>query len=391
MLRNRSIRAAAFEGMSQKHCVTNALINYHTKVAEGGVALTTVAYASVSPDGLSFPHQLLMSEGNITGLKTLVKAVHDKGALISIQIGHCGNMATLAAGGFRPIAPMGGINWYGPTFPRQMNQLDIKTVINDFTKAVKMANTCGFDAIEIHAGHGYLISQFLSPFTNRRKDEYGGTFENRSRFMREVLTAVKKALPASMAMIVKMNCNDGFEGGITEDEAILTAKAIEQCGADAIVVSGGFVSRAPMYVMRGSMPIAILAYFIEQSWKRFFVKLIGNRLIPPVPFKEGFFMEEAKRIGNAIGIPVILVGGMNSIATIETAMQQGFEFIAIARALIENANFINDLRNEVIQKSSCNICNYCVAKMYSGEMACHLNETNLPEALKQKITALSHG
>lgn len=390
LLRNRSIRAAAFEGMSEYHNVTDALINYHTSVAKGGVGMTTVAYASVSKSGLSFPHQLWMRLEIVDDLKKLTNSVHREGAAVSVQIGHCGNMANGAVTGGRPIAPSGGINWYGPTFPRSMKPRDMEEVKNDFINAVRIASESGFDAVEVHAGHGYLISQFLSPYTNKRNDEYGGSFENRKRFMTEMLTAVREAMPSNMALIVKMNCWDGFDSGITKEEGVLTAKAVEQCGADAVVVSGGFVSRAPMYVMRGKMPVDIMAYFIRESWKKFFVKLAGEQLIPSVPFTEGYFMEEAKRIQQAIKIPVVLVGGMNSIATIEKAMKEGFQWIAIARALIENTNFVNDLRNEVIEKSDCTICNYCVAKMYSGEMTCHLHEKNLSEELKKKIAALNY-
>jgi 2,4-dienoyl-CoA reductase-like NADH-dependent reductase (Old Yellow Enzyme family) len=271
-----------------------------------------------------------------------------------------------------------------------MKRRDMEEVKSDFKNAVRVAAESGFDAVEVHAGHGYLISQFLSPYTNKRSDKYGGSFENRTRFINEMLGAVREVLPSNMAMIVKMNCWDGFDKGITREEGVLIAKEIEQCGADAVVVSGGFVSRAPMYVMRGKMPVDILAHFIREGWKKFFVKLAGEHLIPSVPFIEGYFMEEAKRIQDAINIPVVLVGGMNSMRTIDKAMEQGFEWIAIARALIENTNFVNDLRNELIEKSACTTCNYCVARMYSGEMTCHLHERNLSEELKHKIAALSY-
>ena len=389
-LRNRSIRAAAFEGMADNHTVTDALIHYHTSVAKGGVGMTTVAYASINKSGLAFPHQLWLRDEIIPELKRLTNSVHAEGAAVSVQIGHCGNMANAALTGSRPIAPSAAINWYGPTFPRRMRSQDIEAVINDFKNAVRIADESGFDAVEVHAGHGYLISQFLSPYTNKRNDEYGGSFENRKRFMTEVLDAVRETLPSHMALIVKMNCWDGFESGITKEEGVLTAQAIEKCGADAIVVSGGFVSRAPMYVMRGKMPIDIMAYFIDRSWKRFFVKLVGKQLVPSVPFKEGYFMDEAERIQNSIDIPVILVGGMNSMQTIENAMSKGFKWVAIARALIENPNFINDLKNQEIEKSACTSCNYCVAKIYSADMTCQLNEIGMPHDLKQKVAALNH-
>jgi 2,4-dienoyl-CoA reductase-like NADH-dependent reductase (Old Yellow Enzyme family) len=389
-LRNRSIRAAAFEGMCDQNNVTQALIDYHTSVAKGGIGMTTVAYSSVGKSGLAFPHQLWLRNEIISDLRTLTDSIHREGAATSVQIGHCGNMANRALTGIRQIAPSASINWYGPTFPRSMKKKDVEEVIKEFKNAIHIAAEGGFDAVEVHAGHGYLISQFLSPYTNKRTDQYGGSFENRKRFMTEVLTEVRESMPSHMALVVKMNSWDGFKSGITKEEGILTAQAIEQCGADAIVVSGGFVSRAPMYVMRGKMPIDIMAYYINEGWKKFFVKLVGKQLIPSVPFSEGYFMEDAKQIQNAIGIPVVLVGGMNSMQTIDKAMDEGFQWVAIARALIENPNFVNDLRNETIQKSGCTTCNYCVAKMYTKEMTCQFHEKNLPLELTQKINSLNH-
>ncbi len=387
-LRNKSIRAAAFEGMSLNHEVTDDLTNYHTSVAKGGIGMTTVAYASVSKSGLSFKHQLWLRDSIIPGLKKISNSVHREGAAISIQIGHCGNMADSSIIGGKPLAPEGGINWYGPTFPKRMDKSDIKNTIEDFKKAIKVVDEGGFDAIEVHAGHGYLISQFLSPYTNKRKDEYGGDFGNRSRYMREVLSGIRNTLPKHIAFVVKMNSYDGFKSGITRDEGILTAKIIEECGADAIVVSGGFVSKAPMYILRGSMPTDIMAYFMKEPLKRFFVKAFGKLLIPTIAFEEGYFMEDAKRIKQAVSIPIVLVGGMNSMDIIDKAMNEGFDFIAIARALIENPNFINDLNNSTVSKSECTICNYCIAKMYSDQMSCHLNETDIAPALKRKIDKL---
>ncbi len=389
-LRNRSIRAAAFEGMSMHHDVSDDLINYHTEVAKGGIGMTTVAYASVSRNGLSFKHQLWLRDEIIPGLKKLSDSVHNEGALASIQIGHCGNMANKSVTGLKPIAPHGGVNWYGPTFPRKMKQTDIQEVIEDFKNSVRIVAASGFDAIEVHAGHGYLISQFLSPYTNKRKDDYGGSFGNRSRFMREVLTAVREAMPLHMALIVKMNSSDGFREGITKEESLLTAKMIEECGSDAIVVSGGFVSKAPMYVLRGEMPIGVMTFFMKDPFKKFFIRLLGDKLIHPVKFEEGYFMDEARIIRENINIPVVLVGGMNSMSIIEKAMSEGFEFVAFARALIENTNFINDLKSKKTERSECTICNYCVAKMYSDQMSCHLNEKEIEPKLRREINKLEN-
>ncbi len=385
VLRNRSIRAAAFEGMSQHNGVTSKLIDYHHAVAAGEVGMTTIAYAAINKSGLSFPHQLWLRSEILPDLQRLVQAIKKEGAAASIQIGHCGNMASKKLTSLQPLAPTGGINWYGPTFPRTMKKKDIRQTIEDFRNAIDICAEAGFDAVEVHAGHGYLISQFLSPYTNRRKDEYGGSFENRSRFLREVLTAVKETLPANMALIVKMNCWDGFEEGITREEGLKTAEIIEACGAHAIVVSGGFVSRSPMFVLRGSMPIRTMAHFIRDPFKKFFVSLFGHKLIKTVPFREGYFMEEASAIKNRVKIPIILVGGMNSIKTIDSAMERGFEFIGIARALIQNPNYVKDLKTEKIERTACTVCNYCVAKMYTDTMECFMNQSDVPRKLVNEI------
>lgn len=387
-LRNRSIRSAAFEGMSENHHVTDELIEYHRKVAAGGIGMTTVAYASVSRDGLSFPHQLWIREEILPGLRKLSNAVHGEGAAISIQIGHTGNMSKKEVMGMRPIAPSGRFNLYGPTWPRKMNQKDIERVVDDFRKSVILIRESGFDAVEIHAGHGYLISQFLSPYTNHRNDEYGGSFENRSKFLRKVLKAVKEETEGKMALLVKMNMSDGFQGGISQIDAIKTAKLIEEEGGDAIVLSGGFVSRAPLYIMRGKIPSRTMSYYIHNPIVKILVRYWGQQLMKPIPFMEGYFMEEAQPFLNELKIPVVAVGGMNSLNTIQKALNSGFEYIAIARALIEDPEFIRKLENNIISKSACNHCNYCVAVMYSGKMRCYMHDQHIPEELKAELPGI---
>lgn len=386
-LRNRFIRSAAFEGMCQNHQVTNDLINYHKQVAAGGVGMTTVAYAAVSKSGLSFKHQLWLRIEIITDLKKLTQTVHQNGAAVSIQIGHTGNMSKKSISGERPIAPTGRFNIYGPSWPRTMNAFDIEKVIEDFANAVWVAKQSGFDAVEIHAGHGYLISQFLSPYTNKRNNEYGGSFENRSRFLKEVLTACKAAAANEIAIIVKMNMYDGFVDGITHAEAIATAKIIEQCGADAIVLSGGFVSRSPMYIMRGQIPQKTMSHYLKNFPIKMMVRYFGKYLIPPIKFEEGYFLDDALSFKQAVKIPVIVVGGLNSETTIDKALTMGFDGIGLARALIQNPNFVNDLHSNKIKKSACTICNYCVAVMYSQKMQCYLDVKNLPKHILEEITS----
>jgi 2,4-dienoyl-CoA reductase-like NADH-dependent reductase (Old Yellow Enzyme family) len=346
------------------------------------VAMTTVAYAAIDRSGLSFPHQLLLCRESVPLLKTLTDAVHREGAACSIQIGHCGNMAKASVSGVRAIAPSSRINLYGPTFPRAMRRNDIRDITTCFGKAVRLAYESGFDAVEVHAGHGYLISQFLSPYTNRRKDAFGGSLVNRSRFMRMVMQEVKTAAGNDMTVLVKMNMRDGFRGGMEAQECMEVAGMLEAEGADAIVLSGGFVSKAPMYILRGEMPVKVMAHYMDSKVMKLFVRLFGNLLIRPETFSEGYFLEQALRFRAQVKIPLVYVGGLISQEKIEEVLHKGFEMVAMARAFIKDPDFLNKLLRNEISRSACDICNYCIAKMYSSEADCIQNEEVDPAVRK---------
>jgi 2,4-dienoyl-CoA reductase-like NADH-dependent reductase (Old Yellow Enzyme family) len=375
-LRNRSIRSAAFEGICPGNLPSEDLLNYHHSVAAGGIGMTTVAYAAVDRSALSFPHQLLLDEKAVAGLRKITDAVHHEGAACSIQIGHCGNMAKRSVAGSRPIAPSARLNLYGPTFPRRMNDTDIQDVVKDFGKAVHLATEAGFDAVEVHAGHGYLISQFLSPYTNKRRDSFGGTLGNRARLMLMVMDEVKKTAGNNLAVLVKINMRDGFRGGMETKECIETAKMLEESGADALVLSGGFVSKAPMYVMHGAMPLKVFAHYIKNPLMKCFVGLAGKFLVKEVPFSEAYFLDDAMLFRSNLKIPLVYVGGLLSLEKINEALDRGFELVAFARALIKDPDFINKLRDNEITRSECDAGNYCIAVMYSGRTSCILNEKN---------------
>ena len=219
-LRNRTIRSAAFEGMGKNNAPTEELFNYHRAVARGGIGMTTVAYAAVCQSGISFDSQLWMREEIVPELKRLTDAVHAEGAKASIQLGHCGNMTHRRTCGQTPMGAVNGFNLYSPTFYRKMKQEDIDFVVKSYGDAVRLAMKAGFDAVEIHAGHGYLISQFLSPYTNHRHDRYGGSLDNRMNFMRECIREVVKAADGKIAVTAKLNTRDGFKGGQEVDELI---------------------------------------------------------------------------------------------------------------------------------------------------------------------------
>lgn len=372
-LRNRAVRAAAFEGMSQAHNVTENLIDYHRSVAKGGIGMTTVAYAAVEKSGLSFPHQLWLRTEITAQLKKLTDAVHAENAAVCIQIGHCGNMAKHEVIGGRPIAPVSHFNFYAPSFPRRMNKRDIQDTARAFGQAVHTARESGFDAVELHAGHGYLISQFLSPATNTRTDKFGGSLQNRMRFMQQVMNEVMEAAADKTAVLVKMNMRDGFTGGMELDESLQVAEELQRLGTHALVLSGGFVSRAPMYVMRGHMPVKTLSQHMNNKLMSCFVRLIGKQLVPSVPFTENYFLNDAKVFRKQLSIPLVYVGGILSKENIDEALNEGFEAVAIARALIRNPDFIQQLLDEKLKHSSCDTCNHCIAVMYNGPFNCIQN------------------
>ena len=389
-LRNRTIRSAAFESMCPGNTPSQMLLDYHRSVAAGGVGMTTVAYAAVTQSGLSFDRQLWMRPSIISRLNELTKAVHDEGAAVGIQIGHCGNMSHKKICGVTPISASSGFNLYSPTFVRGMEREELPEMAQAYGNAVNLAREAGFDAVEVHAGHGYLISQFLSPYTNHRKDEFGGSLENRMRFMDLVMEEVMKAAGNDMAVIVKMNMRDGFKGGMEIDESIQVAKRLLELGAHGLVLSGGFVSKAPMYVMRGSMPIHTMTHYMPFGWLPLGVKMAGRFMIPSEPFKEAYFLEDALKFRAALKMPLVYVGGLISREKIDEVLNDGFEFVSMARALLNDPSFVNKMKEDEHARCDCGHSNYCIARMYSIEMACHKHIQNLPKSIVKEIEKLEY-
>lgn len=385
-LRNRSIRSAAFESMCPGNVPSPQLLAYHRSVAAGGVGMTTVAYAAVTRSGLSFDRQLWMRPEIVPGLRELTDAVHAEGAAVSIQLGHCGNMSHKSICGCLPVGASSGFNLYSPTFVRGLRADELPEMAKAYGQSVCLAREAGFDAVEIHAGHGYLISQFLSPSTNHRKDEFGGTLANRMRFMEMVMEEVMKAAGNDMAVLVKMNMRDGFRGGMELDESLQVARKLQELGAHALVLSGGFVSKAPMYVMRGEMPIRTMTHYMTCWWLKYGVRLVGKYMIPSVPFREAYFLEDALKFREALDIPLVYVGGLVSRQKIEEVLNHGFEAVQMGRALLNEPDFVNRMRREENARCNCRHSNYCIARMYTLDMACHQHlQEELPPCLKKEI------
>ena len=387
-LRNRVIRSAAFENMAYGNSPSKDLFDYHTAVARGGVGMTTVAYAAICRSGLSFDGQLWMREEIVPELRKLTDSVHSYGAKASIQLGHCGNMTHRATCKCTPVGASGGFNIYSPTFVRKLRKDEIYDLAVKYGDAVRLARKAGFDCVEIHAGHGYLISQFLSPYTNHRHDEFGGSLDNRMRFMRLVMKEVMEAAGDDMGVLVKVNMHDGFRGGMQTQECIAVAQELERLGAHALVLSAGFVSKAPMEVMRGAMPLKTLAHYMDTKsfwWLKAMLGLIGRILIPTVPYSEGYFLEDAKKFRAALSMPLVYVGGLVSKQKMEEVLAAGFTGLQMARALIHDTDFVNKLKDGELECSGCRHSNYCIGRMYTLEMKCHHCVDNLPKKLQKEI------
>ncbi len=388
-LRNRTIRSAAFEGMGANNSPTQMLADYHTSVARGGVGMTTLAYASVNESGLSFKTQLWLRPEIVPALRDITDAIHAAGAKASIQIGHCGNMTHRSTAGCMPVGANSGFNLYSPTPVRGLRADELPVLARDFGEAVRVARQAGFDCVEVHCGHGYLISQFLSPYTNHRRDGYGGSLQNRMRFMQEVMQEVMSAADSDMGVLVKMNMNDGFRSGMQTPECLEVARELQRLGTHALVLSGGFVSKAPMYVMRGRMPIYSMTHYMQQWWLKYGVRLVGDMMIPSVPFSRLYFLPMARLFRRELSMPLVYVGGVVTRSDMAKVLgPEGFEFVQMGRALLREPGFVSRMRETAADEEvicDCDHVNYCIARMYSREMACHKCCGDLPPRILREI------
>lgn len=369
-LRNRIIRSGCFEGMCPGGSPSDALLEHHRDVAAGGTAMTTVAYCSVSFDGRAFGHEIWMREEIVPGLRKLTDAVHLEGAAVNIQLGHCGFFSNKNVIGQRPIGASRKFCTFRYVFAHEMTEEEITRVTEDFGKAAALAIKAGFDAVEIHAGHGYLLSQFLSPYTNLRQDSYGGSLENRMRFPASVIKHVRETVGPDFPILIKMNLSDGFKGGLELDEAVEVAKRYEAEGASALVLSGGFTAKTPFYMMRGRIPLKEWLQGPKSIVEKTGLRLFSGFFLQTYPFEEMFFLEESRKVRDAVSIPLVLIGGICSIDNMEKAMEEGFEFVEIGRALIRDPDLVRRMERGDWVASNCDHCNRCVAEMENGGVWC---------------------
>ena len=364
-LRNRIIKAATFEGATPGGTVSDALVDFHRRVAAGGAAMTTVAYLAVSPEGRTDRHCLQLTEETVPGLRTLTDAVHAEGAAAAAQIGHAGPVANPRSNRAPALSPSGGWTPMG-TRLRAVDAAGIERIVEDYRRAATLAVEAGFDSIEVHVGHNYLLSAFLSPKLNRRDDQFGGSVENRARFARGVLRTVRDAAGDNMAVTAKLNMADGVPGGLWLDDSLEVAALFESDGVlDALELTGGSSLANPMYLFRGDAPLTEFGATLPQPVRAGF-RLVGHRFLKAYPYEEAFFLPFARQFQRALTTPIILLGGISELRTIEAALAEGFAFVAMARALLREPDLPKRMEAGSSTASLCIHCNKCMPTIYSG-------------------------
>lgn len=364
-LRNRIIKAATFEAATPRALVTDDLITYHRLPAAGGVGMTTVAYCAVSPGGRTDGWQLWMRPEAIPGLRRLTDAVHAEGAAISAQIGHAGPVANARTNGAKAFAPVRFFNPLSMRFAKKASRGDIDDITAAHAAAARLAVESGFDAVEIHLGHNYLASSFLSPLINRRTDEFGGSLENRAKVARGLVRAVRQAVGDRIAVTAKLNMSDGVRGGICIEESVQTAKWLESDGGlDALELTAGSSLLNPLYLFRGDAPIKEFAGAFKPPL-RWGIRLTGKKFLREYPYREAYLMDQAKQFRAELDMPLILLGGVTNRETMDLAMAEGFDFVAMGRALLAEPDLINRIKGDAAVRSACTHCNKCMATIYS--------------------------
>ncbi|WP_375483653.1 NADH:flavin oxidoreductase [uncultured Mycobacterium sp.] len=364
-LRNRIIKAATFEARTPDALVTDDLIEYHRLPAAGGVGMTTVAYCAVSPGGRTGGNQIWMRPEAVPGLRRLTEAVHAEGAAVSAQIGHAGPVADARSNKAQALAPVRFFNPIGMRFARKATREDIDDVIAAHANAARLAVEAGFDAVEIHLGHNYLASSFLSPLINRRDDEFGGSLENRAKVARGLVLAVRRAVDSQIAVTAKLNMADGVRGGIAIEEALTTATWLQDDGGlDALELTAGSSLVNPMYLFRGDAPVKEFAGAFKPPL-RWGIRMTGHKFLREYPYRDAYLLRDARLFRAELSMPLVLLGGITNRETMDLALAEGFDFVAMARALLAEPDLVNRIRAERSVESACIHCNRCMPTIYS--------------------------
>ena len=377
-LRNRTVKAATFEGRTPHGLVTDELIDYHLAPARGGVGLTTVAYLAVAPEGRTHKEVIVVNDESAPGLARLADAVHETGAKIAGQLGHAGPVANGRSNGVKALTASRMPSPLSMQMIGAASAADIARITRDYVRTARIMVRTGFDVLEIHMAHGYLLSSFLAPGQNRRKDGWGGSLANRSRFARDVARAVREEVGDAVAVTAKIGMTDGSRAGFSMPETLEFARLLEADGhLDALELSAGSSLLNPMYLFRGDVPLEEFAANMPAPVRLGLRTPVGKRFFKSYPFEEAFLREKALVFREALSMPLIMLGGINTLATMDRAMAEGFDFVAMGRALLREPDLVNRMQRGETSDGLCIHCNQCMPTIYSGTR-CTLLQPQFP-------------
>ncbi len=360
-VKNRLVRAATVEKLAGEdgHC-TPKLIDLYIRLAEGGVGMIFTGGAYPQRNGKGLPHMIgLHRDDVIKGYKELTDRLHRYDVKLIAQLVHCGRQGPVEVIGEMPVAPSPVPNILGVT-PIEMDSHQIGEAIDNFIRAGQRAKQAGFDGVQIHAAHGYLIHEFLSPRTNKRRDDWGGSPANRMRFLVQIYQGMRRALTNEYPILLRINCNDYLPDGLGPEDAAAIAEHMSSLGIDGVEVSAG-TWETHFNMSRGDIPKNYWLYTRAEGKEKERIKEELTRMAEKVRFKEAYHLEYAREIKKRIQCPLILVGGLRTVKVMEKILREGeADFIALCRPLIRDPEFPNLVRRGLAEKSSCLNCNLCL-------------------------------
>jgi 2,4-dienoyl-CoA reductase-like NADH-dependent reductase (Old Yellow Enzyme family) len=386
-LKNRIIRSATYEGMADENGFpTEKQKDLYVRLAKGGAGAIISGYAAVRGDGKSnVPAQAMIDDDNsIPAYKMITEAVHEYDTRIILQISHCGRQTRSKVTGFPTVAPSAVRDaYYSEDMPKELSEVGIYEIIDDFVSAIVRAKKAGFDGVQLHIAHGYLLAEFLSSYTNRRTDQWGGSTANKYRIVEEIFTRAKK-LVGDYPILVKLNAYDGRKNGMRVKEAAKIALMLENSGCAAIEVSCGTVEDG-LFTLRGEhLPVdAAMKYSFKYKNIPRFIKAIAKPILKtaikqPKPLLT-YNLDAATIIKKAVSIPVIVVGGINNMHDINSIINdKKLDFVSMSRPFIVEPDIVNKFNNGNQAVSKCIMCNYCIMLGEDKPLKCYYGK--LPQA-----------
>ncbi|MFX0059386.1 MAG: NADH:flavin oxidoreductase [Candidatus Hodarchaeota archaeon] len=365
---NRFIRSATCENMADdKGFVSDNMIKMYKTLAKGEIGLIVLGYMYIHPFGRAFKYQTgIYSDDHISGIKAVTDTIYKENGKVAIQLVHAGPQTYPQIIGTTPLGPSKKVmNPFTFSKPKEMNESEIKETIRLFGDAAERAVNAGVDAIQIHAAHGYLINQFLSPYFNHRTDKWGGSDENMFRYLKEIFLQIKSVIPKDMPILIKLNAHDHTQKeGITPPLAARYAKWLVELGISAIEISGGTNHYSLFDVVRGEVPSEELVQWVPESI-RDSAKKMFHEMQGKFDLQEAYNLELAKFIKPHIGkTPLILVGGLRTLNCMENIINSGYaDFISMCRPFIREPLLVKQIKVGKKDSSACTSCNRCVAAL----------------------------